>query len=307
MSQGNRFKHWPTMLLAVVVAVIMFAVIFTFQVSESDSVVVTTFGRIETETPEPGLHWRWPYPIQDIYRFDNRARCFEGNEGKLEETITADGQNILVGIFAIYQISDAAKFFTKLETIEKAEQDLNVWMRGAKNAAFGRYRFDQLINADSSKMQLKQLSDDILADVRSRADEYGITIKSVGINTLNLPQSISNGVYERMISERNIVAERYLGQGRTEAAAIRTKADSDSQRLLAEAQAQAKEIQSQGDAEAASYYGVFTQNPELAMFLRKIDSLQRIMKSKTTLIMSTDQAPFDIMRTGADKLAVPQK
>ena len=309
MSQGNRLKHWPTILLAVVVAVIMFAVIFTYQVNETESAVITTFGRIEDVVPEPGLHWRWPYPIQDIYRFDKRARCFNGNEGQVEETLTADGQNVLVGVFAVYEITDAASFYKGLVTIENAEKELNVWMRGAKNAAFGRYKFDELINADKDQMKLSEIQDEICEALRKQTASYGITVKTVGINLLNLPPTITENVFARMISERKIVAEKFLAEGKKIAESIRVKADSAAQRLIAEANARAKEIQSQGDAEAATYYGVFTKNPELAMFLRKLDALQKIMRTKTTLIMTTEQAPFDVMRTGAQQAApaAPQK
>ena len=91
MATGNFFKHWPTMLLGLVVAAILLVAVFSYQLNQTESAVVTTFGR-PTEVTEPGLHFRWPFPFQRIYRFDHRIRCFEGGAGKLEETMTADGQ-----------------------------------------------------------------------------------------------------------------------------------------------------------------------------------------------------------------------
>ncbi len=306
MSQGKLFKHWPTVLLGVVVAAIMLLVVFTYQLAETESAVVTTLGEINPEPPKPGLHFRWPYPIQDVFRFDNRASCFEGSQGKIEETMTADTKMVLVGIFCIYKISDVNTFYKKLVTVENAERDLNVWMRGAKNATFGRYQFSELINTDPSKVKIRQLQDDIRNELSTKAEPYGISILYVGINTLNLPTTASEEVFNRMNTEREVIAKGYITEGESEATKIRTAANAESQRRITEAQNQAIAIRAQGDAQAAAYYSVFAQNPELAAFLRKLTSLQRIMNTKTTLFLSTDAVPFDIMRGNFVAPALPE-
>ena len=209
MATGNIFKHWPTILLGVIVAAILLVAVFSFQLNQTESAVVTTFGR-PTQVTEPGLHFRWPFPFQRIYRFDHRIRCFEGGSGKLEETMTADGQNILVGIYVNYKISDAKQFFVTMENLTKAEADLNSWMRGFKNAAFGQYRFNQVINVDPKQMKLNEIQDKIRVDLAKRASEFGMEVVSVGINTINVPKSISEKVFERMIQERQRAAAERL-------------------------------------------------------------------------------------------------
>jgi membrane protease subunit HflC len=301
MATGNIFKHWPTILLGVIVAAILLVAVFSFQLNQTESAVVTTFGR-PTQVTEPGLHFRWPFPFQRIYRFDHRIRCFEGGSGKLEETMTADGQNILVGIYVNYKISDAKQFFVTMENLTKAEADLNSWMRGFKNAAFGQYRFNQVINVDPKQMKLNEIQDKIRVDLAKRASEFGMEVVSVGINTINVPKSISEKVFERMIQERQRAAAERLAEGDREAKNIRIKADSRKAILLADAEAAAKEIRAKGDAEAAQYYAVFKQNPELAEFLRKLDSLRSVMKNRTTLVLDTDVAPFNLFKPGAEVL-----
>ena len=301
MATGNIFKHWPTILLGVIVAAILLVAVFSFQLNQTESAVVTTFGR-PTQVTEPGLHFRWPFPFQRIYRFDHRIRCFEGGSGKLEETMTADGQNILVGIYVNYKISDAKQFFVTMEHLTKAEADLNSWMRGFKNAAFGQYRFNQVINVDPKQMKLNEIQDKIRVDLAKRASEFGMEVVSVGINTINVPKSISEKVFERMIQERQRAAAERLAEGDREAKNIRIKADSRKAILLADAEAAAKEIRAKGDAEAAQYYAVFKQNPELAEFLRKLDSLRSVMKNRTTLVLDTDVAPFNLFKPGAEVL-----
>ncbi|MBO5308909.1 MAG: protease modulator HflC [Lentisphaeria bacterium] len=306
MATGNFFKHWPTILLGVIVAAVLLVAVFSFQLNQTESAVVTTFGR-PTQVTEPGLHFRWPFPFQRIYRFDHRIRCFEGGSGKLEETMTADGQNILVGIYVNYRISDAEKFFKSMENITKAEAELNSWMRGFKNAAFGQYRFNQVINVDPKQMKLNEIQDKIRADLAKRAGEFGMEVVSVGINTINVPKSISEKVFERMIQERQRAAAERLAEGEREAKNIRIKADSRKAILLADAEAAAKEIRAKGDAEAAQYYAVFKQNPELAEFLRKLDSLRSVMKNRTTLVLDTDVAPFNLFKPGAEVLTPAAK
>ena len=301
MATGNFFKHWPTMLLGLVVAAILLVAVFSYQLNQTESAVVTTFGR-PTEVTEPGLHFRWPFPFQRIYRFDHRIRCFEGGAGKLEETMTADGQNILVGIYVNFRIQDVKQFFITLENMTKAEDQLNSWMRGYKNAAFGRYKFSQVVNTDPKLMKLNEIQEEIKKNLVQISKPYGLEIVSVGINTINVPKAISEKVFDRMIQERQRAAAQFLAQGNSRAEKIRIDADREKAITLANAEAQAKEIRAQGDAEAANYDAVFKENPELAEFLRKLDSLRQIMKGRTTLVLDTNVAPFDLFKPGAEVL-----
>ena len=302
MATSKFFQHLPTVLLGIVVAVVLLLVLVTFQVSETECAVMTTLGNIEKKADlKPGLHFRWPYPFQRVYKFDRRLRCFEGNAGKLEETSTADEQNILVGIFVEYRIADAEKFFVSLERIGEAEQRLNNWMRAARNATFGRYRFNQIVNVDAKEVKLAQIQQEMLAEIRKNAAPFGLEVQAVGINAFNGPSTISEEVFKRMIQERKSAAEKFLSTGALEAGKIRTAADKAKADLLTDAEAKAKTIRAEGDAEAARYYEVFKANPELAAFLRKLDSLRRIMRSRTTLVLDTGAAPFDLLNADAAK------
>jgi membrane protease subunit HflC len=306
MSSGNFFKHVPTLLLGLAVAAILLVAVFSFQLNQTETAVVTTFGR-PAQVTEPGLHFRWPFPFQRISRFDKRVRSFEGGAGKLEETTTSDGHNILVGIYVDFQIGDVVTFFRTFENITRAEDDLNSWMRSAKKTAIGKYNFSQLVNTDPAKMCLVEIQDQILAELRSKSSGYGLEILRVGINTINVPQDVSAKVFERMIAERKLIADRYLAEGDAEAKKIRIAADRERTIRLADAEAKAKEIRAEGDAEAARSYAVFQQNPELAKFLRKLDSLRQIVPGRTTLVLDTDTAPFDILKSGAEQLSPVQK
>ncbi|MBE6365591.1 MAG: protease modulator HflC [Lentisphaerae bacterium] len=321
MANGNFFKHWPTMLLGLIVALILLTAVFSFQLNQTEVAVVTTFGRPEV-VEEPGLHFRWPYPFQKVYRFDKRIRCYEGSSGRLEETVTKDGHNIIVGIYVNYRISDVALFFSKLQDIAGAEEVLNTLMRSAKNAAFGKRDFRQIIvyagqeteqgirdaaageggtdgNAPQSETtDLNEIAADIKATLVADTRDFGIEIIDVGISSLGVPETVTEKVFERMIAERRRFVEQNLARGRSEAEKIRVEANLNRDKQIAEAQAEALRLRAEGDAAAAQFYREFAKDPELAEFLRKIEALRLMLRERTTLILDPSMPPFDILSPG---------
>ena len=298
MASGNFFKHWPTVLLGLIVALILLTAVFSFQLNQTELAVVTTFGR-PAVVAEPGLHFRWPFPFQKVYFFDRRIRCYEGSSGKLEETATRDGHNIIVGIYVNYRISDVEVFFRKLKDVSNAEDVLNTLMRSAKNTAFGEYEFGQIINADAKLLKL----DDIVGRIRNSLVQdtkaFGIEIVGVGVNNLGVPKTVSEKVFERMIAERKQFADKNLAEGKREAKEIRIQADLDRNIAIADAEAAALKVRAEGDAAAAESYREFAKDPELAEFLRKIEALRIVMRGRTTVVFDTAMPPFDMLTPGA--------
>ena len=191
-----------TILLGLIVAAIFLVAIFSYQVQETERALVITMGRITGECG-PGFHLRLPLPIQEIVKYDIRERCFEGNTGSLEETMTQDEKNVIVGIYTIYSIEDLKQFKNAAKSIDAAEEYLSNRMRTVKGAVIGRFRFDQMINTDPKKMKLteieKAMFDQIAPDVKAR---YGLKVVKVGIRTISVPTKISTAITERMKKER---------------------------------------------------------------------------------------------------------
>ena len=75
-----------------------------------------------------------------------------------------------------------------------------------------------------------------------------------------------------------------------------TDADSMQTELLAAADARAKAIRAQGDAEAAGYYKMLEEDPQLAMFLRDIEALKKILENRSTLVIGADSEPFRMLK-----------
>jgi membrane protease subunit HflC len=113
---------------------------------------------------------------------------------------------------------------------------------------------------------------------------------------LNIPANVTAKVFERMRKEREKFATTFRAEGKKNAEIIKSEADAEAIKIVAEAEAKAKEIMAKGDAETAKYYLIFSQNPELAEFLRKLSSLETAMDKDTTLILDTNSVPFDLLK-----------
>lgn len=265
-----------------------------FIVREGDAVVLTTFGRPVRAHTEAGLYGRWPWPIQRVYRFDHRVHSFEG---PLEQIITRDGKNVLVALFAGWRIMEPIPFLERVGTADQAERNLEGLLRNFTSATFGRYPFSNLVNVQSESIRFDEIENEILKAVRAEAEtRYGIEVVFLGIRRIGLPESITERVFDRMRAERTELAERYRSEGESEALRIRSEADSRREQVLARSAAEAKRIRSEGEAQAAISYRVFSENPDFAIFLRKLDMLEEIMTNKTTVVLGSETEPFDLLK-----------
>ena len=268
----------------------------SFQVRETESALVTTFGKAtsEDEVKEPGWYFKWPAPIQRVDKFDSRMRVFEADLG---ETTTREAVPIIVNTFIVWKIAEPLEFFNAVGTVSEAESKLLSQISDTQNKVIGRHSFGEFVNSDPAKIKFKQIEEEMLADLKQTVrDDYGIEIKTIGIKQLNVSEDVSKDVFDRMRAERNRKTEATIAQGNAEATKIRTDADSKKTELLAAAEARAKAIRGQGDAEAAEYYKMLDEDPEFAMFLRNIEAIKKILEKRSTVVFSADTEPFDLLR-----------
>lgn len=297
-------KHsiWVSILGLLVAAVFVMSMLL-FSVREGEAVVLTTFGKpAQDALIEPGLYFRWPWPVQRVHRLDRRVQTLDGS---FEQTLTRDGKSVIVMLYAGWQIGDPVAFLERVGTPRDAERSLDGLLSNYKNAVIGKHDFAALINTDPDKLKLEDMEKQILAAVQPEAlERYGIEVRFLGIRRISLPEAITAKVFDRMRAERNEIAEKYRSEGEGEAIRIHARADSKRDQVLAEADAAAKRIRAEGDAEAAEFYKTFEQDPELAMFLRKLEVLEDTLKEKATVVLGTDTQPFDLLQGGP---AIPVK
>ena len=267
----------------------------TFQVRQTESVLVTTFGKpTGRQIYEPGLHFKWPPPIQNVYKFDSRMRVFEAD---LAETTTKGAVPIIVHTYVVWRIADPLKFLNSVASVTEAENKLHSQLNDTQNNVIGRYYFSDFVNSDKSRIQIMKIQQEMLETLSAKvAENYGIKIEDLGIKQLKIPADVSKDVFERMRAERNRKTESTVAEGRSVAVKIKTDANSMTTELLAAAEARAKTIMGQGDAEAARYYQMLEADPSLAIFLRDIEALEEILRQRSTFIISTDEQPFSLLR-----------
>ena len=282
-----------TIFIFLVVAVLVVYLV-SFQVREIESALVTTFGKATRQITEPGLYLKWPAPVQRVYKFDARMRVFQTD---FVETPTKGVVPIIVNTYVVWRIAEPLEFFNAVGTIREAETKLLSHISDTQNKIIGLHDFTDFINSDTSKIKFDRIQTEMLADLQKTVrGDYGIEIKTLGIKQLKISEDVSRDVFERMRAERNRKTEATIAEGQAEAAKIKADAKSKETILLAAAEARAKAIRGAGDAEAAKYYKMLEADPELAMFLRDIEALKKILEKRSTVVLSADTEPFKLLK-----------
>jgi modulator of FtsH protease HflC len=288
-----------TLVIGLLLILIFGLLLFTFQVRTTEVAVVTTFGNPTRPITAPNLYFKWPWPIQKVWWFDRRVQNFED---QLTEGITRDSFNLLTSVYVGWKVSDPTAFFPRFagsaNPIGAAESLLDQWLGNTKTAVVGRHPLSDFISTSDNGASFVAIEKEILEAIQSqlRTNNLGLDIEFLGIKRLQLPESVSQSVFERMTSERKVLADRSQYEGEAEAQRIRSDAERKAAELLADAEGQATEIKGKGVAEAAKSLAVFQRNPELATFIFRLDALEGSLKERSILIFDQHTPPFDLFR-----------
>lgn len=288
-------KNIAIVIFIVLIVAILGLYLFSFQVRETQSVLVTTFGKPTREITDPGWKFKWPAPIQTKHPFDSRMRVFESD---LIETETAERVPIVVNTYVVWRIAEPLGFFNAVGTVREAEGKLLSQISDTQNTVIGRHSFGEFVNSDPNEIKFPQIEEEMRTGLQravANAD-YGIEIKTLGIKQLKISKDVSEKVFERMRAERNTKYQATIAHGNAEATKIKADADSKKTELLATAEAKAKAIQAEGDAEAAKYYKMLEADPEFAMFLRRIDAARETLKERSTVILREGSWLVDLFK-----------
>jgi membrane protease subunit HflC len=291
-------KNIAITIFIVLIVAIMVLYLVSFQVREIESALVTTFGKPTRQITKPGWYFKWPAPIEQVYKFDSRMRVFEADLG---ETTTKGAVPIIVSTYIVWKIAEPLVFFNAVGTIKEAENKLLSQLSDTQNKVIGRHDFAEFVNSDPSKIKFEDIQNEMLTDLKQPVKtDYGIEVKTLGIRQLKISEDVSKDVFERMRAERNRRTEATIAEGIAEATCIKTDADSKKTELLAVAEARAKAIRAEGDAEAAKYYKLLEKDPDFAIFLRNIGALKKYLEKRSTVVFSADTEPFELLKKMPD-------
>ena len=301
-------RNLPTLIAAVFVVLVVGFYMCTYQVRFTEVAIRETFGEPSSEpTTDPGLYFKWPWPIQNVVKFDKRIRVLED---RTEETYTADSKNVIITTSAFWTIEDPYKFHRSFPKVEDGEQQLRDAIRSQKKAVAGQYDFSNFVSTVPGERKLREIERDILGEIPDpdsdhprfargglrdvwRA-EYGVGIKYFGITKLTLPESVTQAIFDSMKKNEQVKADNYEAEGKAEAEQIVASATEARERIMSVARRKADEIRNEGEKIVSELYAQFQEYPDLRIFLDKIETLEQALSQNTTLVLDTRLAPVDL-------------
>ncbi len=290
-------KNVTTLGIAAILLIIFLLLLFTFQVRQSEVVVVSTFLKPTDTITNAGPHLKWPWPVQSLNRFDQRVQTFSDIPS---ETLTADSTMLVVNVFVGWRISDAKAFFPKFPggSALAAQRQLENMLRGAKAAVIGKHNLSDFVNSNPAQLKFDEIEKEMQAalDADLAKNNYGISIEFLGIKKIGLPENVTQSVFDRMKAERTKFITEAQFKGEAEATNIVSGASRQAADVIFNAQAEATRIQGEAEAEAAKTLGVFQQNPQLAVFELQLEALKSSMNQKSTLIFDERWSPFSLFQ-----------
>lgn len=288
-------RSWPSLISGAVLAIMLVLYMVAFQVRFSEVAVVRTFGQIKEGgvIKEPGLYWKWPWPIQRVERYDNRIQT-SSTTG--EETPTRDGKNVIVTTTVNWRIDDPRQFSIRCKNMKEAENFVKLRVRNDQKTVIGKYDFRNFVSVEPSELKRDAIEAEIGQAVASVAQElYGLRVERVGIEAFQVPQEVSKSVIEAMKKERQAKAQQYTSEGESEAKQIKDTAESIAGTITTFADRKAASIVAEGQKRAVEYNKVFREDPELAKWLLQVENIPAALGDRATLVL--DQPPFvDVFR-----------
>ena len=266
-----------------------------FNVRETESVLVTQFGKPLYSVADPGMHMKWPF--QTATRFDRRLRIYDPRPS---EFLTRDKKNLVVESYVAWKIDDPKRFVETVGDPTAAEMRLHDIVWSGLAAALGTHDLESIVSTNLQTVRANSMLDRLSTDTGKAAlQNYGIAVIDVRIKRLNLPEQNKQSVYARMRAERERIARQYRAEGEEQALSIRADADRQKEEILSIAYKEAENVKGKGDAEAARTYSqAYSKNPRFYKLLRTLESYKKIFDDKTTAILSSDSELLRVLMHG---------
>ena len=278
---------------------------FTFQVRQDEIAFVNHLGKNSAPIEEPGLRFKWPWPIQNVYKFDKRVHV---KTTRYDQVMTRNEGSVMMQFYFGWRISDPSIFMERTdgtdskERMKHAEKQLLEIVDTEKNnqvntVATGFGSFVQGAGAKAAKkVNFDELEKTIHDAAKNKAKNLGVEIQFVGIRKVGVPQSNLDVVLNAMVTQWTNKAGTTIHIAEQEARAITEKAQNDKKAAKEKAEAEAESIRAAAQADALQHFKVMEQNPELAAFLMELQALEKSVKKQTTLILDDSMGPFGLLR-----------
>jgi membrane protease subunit HflC len=292
-----------------------------YTVSEVEQMIITQFGKpVGAPVTSAGLKVKIPF-IQEVNPIDKRVLEWDGSPSDMP---TKDKLYISVDLFARWRITDPLQYFLRLRDERSAQSRLDDILGSETRNAVAKHELIEIIRTTKDRVPLrdallteaerdldmgllvpiqkgrKLVEQEIFAAAAEKVRVFGIELLDIRFKRINYNESVRPKIYDRMISERRQIAERFLSEGNGEAARIRGNRVRDLNKVQSEAYRQVEEIRGVADAKATEIYAAaYNQSPEAVAFYeftRTMQSYQTIIAENTTLVLSTDSDLFKFLK-----------
>ena len=319
-------------LAAVLIAVAVFGCAYT--VDQTEQVVLTQFGRpigapINAGTESgAGLHFKLPF-VQTANRFEKRILEWDGPPG---EMTTRDKLYVVVDTFARWRIADPLKYFQSLRDERSALSRLDDIIGSETRNVVARHDLIEIVRSDKQRVPEKdalvaeggtvgvlppirfgraELEREILAAAKEKVGIWGIELLDVRVKRINYKPGVIEKIYDRMMSERQQIADRFRSEGAGEAAKIDGRRDKDLKRIQSDAYRRVQEIRGAADAKASEIYAAaYNSSPQAADFyayLKTLDTYEAALGGDATVVLTTDSDLFRLFKEAAPPAADPPR
>lgn len=265
-------------------------------VDQSEYVIITRFGKTAKLITEPGgPHFK--SPVDKVHRIDRRIFVLET---EIQQLATGDKIPFVAQAYILWRVEDSPRaverYFQGLRGLrQNAEDRLAKLLNSIARSVFASREQKNIISLERDSVQIHDMTAEIHAQMnaatRDPARGYGIEIVEVGFSRLGLPEPNTLAVYKTMKSEREMLSAKFRAEGRAEARVRKTQASTYRSQKIEEAKKDAQEIIGRAEAKAVEIYAqAFRQDPEFYRYLRTLEAYEKIIDSKTTVVLDSDSA-----------------
>ncbi len=290
----NRLGLLGYGLLALLTVTLLILGSSVFVVTQTEQALVLRFGAWRATIEDPGLHLKVPF-IEDVVRYDRRLLALDSPD---EQIILNDQKRVVVDTYTRYRITDPLKFYQTLRNETGARGQLAQIVQSSMRRVMGTVMLPSILSDERPKI-MKQIQ----AEVSESAKSLGLTVIDVRIRRADLPEEISQAIYDRMKSERERQAKELRAQGYEWGQQIKARAERERTVILAEAQRSAQTLRGQGDADANKTYAeAFSQDPHFFTLYRTLQAYrQSLGADSTSLVLSPDNEFLRLFSNGPGK------
>ena len=276
-----------------------------YTVTETNQVIITRFGEpIGDPVTEPGLHLKLPF-IDTVNLFEKRFLEWDGFPNQVP---TRDRLFIFVDTYARWRITDPLLFFQRVRNEQGAQARLDDILDGETRNAVARHDLIEIVRTSNREpvdttvgeqdepevleaitTGREQITQEILMAATAAVGEYGIELLDLKFKRINYVPEVQQDVFERMIAERNRIAEAHRSEGQGEAARIQGERERDLARIQSEAFRTAEELRGTADAEATAIYAAaYNSDASFYAFTKSLETYEKTMDPTTVFILGTD-------------------